>query len=100
MLEALICSGIYTDGLIEAYIIFDDLFCRIALEVFLIIFRYFLIRIRTGTCKIMLRSQVSLDPVILLIGYLDLTLVCLGNRRIIFAIASRSRSTISSVTLV
>lgn len=51
VLEALICSGIHLNGLVEAYIIFDDLFCRITLEVFLIIFRYFLIRIRTGTCK-------------------------------------------------
>ena len=85
MLEALICSGIHLNGLVETYIIFDDLFCRITLEVFLIIFRYFLIRIRTGTCKIMLRSQITFDPMILLVGHTDLAFVLARSGRIVLA---------------
>ena len=85
MLEALICSGIYTDGLIEAYIIFDHLSVLIILCIFLIIF--YCLAIHGGiTLEVMLRPQISLHPVILLIGYLNLTLIFTGSGRIILAI--------------
>lgn len=75
MLEALICSGIHLNGLVEAYIIFDDLFFALAVKIGLVIIRYFSVCIGTGTCKIMLGSQITLDPVILLISYADLTFI-------------------------
>ena len=43
------------------------------------------VRIGTGTCKIMLRSQITLDPVILLISHPNLTFIFIGSCRIILA---------------
>ena len=74
MLEAFIRSGVHTDGLVEAHIIFDHLSVFIILCIFLVIF-YGLAIHGSITLEVMLRPQISLYPVTLLIGYPDLTLI-------------------------